>query len=55
MLVLAGPLRLDQPTARNSHVLVSSRPNGGVLLIGGAASGAPRLTDTLWKWSGASW
>lgn len=43
------------PGARNSHAMASAGPDGGVVLLGGAAGNAPRLVDTLWSWTGASW
>jgi hypothetical protein len=47
--------RAQVPPARNSHAMASAGPSGGVLLVGGALSSAPRLIDTLWLWNGSSW
>jgi hypothetical protein len=48
-------LRAQAPAARNSHVMASAGPAGGVLLFGGAANSAPQLVDTLWEWTGTEW
>lgn len=42
------------PPARNSHAMATG-PEGRVVLLGGGASSAPRLVDTLWSWSGTAW
>ncbi len=53
---LSGAERAVQgtPAARNSHAL-SIAPGRTVLLFGGAASAAPRLTDTSWLWTASGW
>src|SRR5215207_5170786 len=48
-------LPAQTPAPRNSHVMTTAGPNGGVLLFGGGSTGAPRLTDTLWSWAGTVW
>jgi hypothetical protein len=51
----AAPPTILTPAPRNSHAMVSAGPNGGVLMFGGASTGAPRLADTLWSWNGSAW
>ena len=51
----AMSLGAQTPAPRLAHVMSSAGPAGGVLMIGGAIGNTPRLTDTLWMWTGSAW
>jgi len=51
----ATTVEAQAPSAPNSHAMASLGPDGGILLFGGAAGGAPRLVDTLWTRTGTAW
>jgi hypothetical protein len=45
-----------QPSPRAGHVMTTAGSAGGVYLLSGQIiDNTPRITDTLWTWTGAEW